>query len=305
LQESTGTRIQVINKLEGSNWYGAILVNNVGSQPARIADSLISTAGRGHFGAYVRQVGGATLVDLRGSHDFCPCSAIKVLIHAAGLNKVSTTKLDTLKIDGVLYSTLSRQMMIDSNNATTYKLNSYFGTDYINQFGEDHLGTSSMTWIASHFGNPPPDSNWNAHATLHDMTNIYANRGVLGTTRLARFHDWMYNEDSSGLYDAVSQSIATSLGLSNAQYSDWRSRLTFEFKAGNVFYGSDTHNHTHWVNVGRVSLPFKGTRGVTTRTYVFGHFVNDSVDGYSNSVCWQQSANLVREQLTSSLSTFR
>src|SRR5688500_7413570 len=104
LQESTGTRFQVVNKLEGQDWYGAVHVDNASSQVARIADSLFSTSGAVRIGAYVQEIGGSVLVNLRGTRRFYPCSAIKVLIHAAGIAKVPASQLNTYKINNVLYS---------------------------------------------------------------------------------------------------------------------------------------------------------------------------------------------------------
>ncbi|MEZ0325394.1 MAG: hypothetical protein ACAH95_05770 [Fimbriimonas sp.] len=305
LQEASGTRPVVINKLEGENFYAAVYVNNVNAQSARIADSLVNNSGGGRIGAYVQEIGGSVLVNLRGTQKFYPCSAIKVLIHAAGLAAVPTDQLNTYKVNSVYLGTRAYKMMVNSDNAETYILNSHFGTDYINGYGRSSLGTTTNTFIKDHFGNTPPDNEWNATATLRDMTNIYAKRSVLGTARVAKFRAWMYTDANSGLFDSASVSLANSLGLTQEQYNLWKSRVRFEFKAGNVYFGSNTSYNTHWVNVGRISLPQGSGSLFTSKHYAFGHFVNDSVNGYSMTAAWAHSAALVREQMIESMLKFK
>ncbi|HSI73806.1 MAG TPA: hypothetical protein VK934_11585 [Fimbriimonas sp.] len=305
LQESSGTRIQVLNRLEGQNHYAAVLVSNANSQTIRVADALLSTAGGGRIGAYVREVNGATLVDLRSTREFYPCSSTKVMIHAAGLAAVPVDQLDTYKVGGYYLSYGASKMMKNSDNAWTYTLNSHFGTSYINQYCRDYLGTTTKTWIADHYGNTPPDNNWNSTATLRDLTSIYAKRGVLGAARVAKFREWMNTETSTTLFDSTSQALATSLGLTNAQYSLWKSRVRYEFKAGNVGLNGSSTTNLHWVNAGRITLPYGNGTYYPVKTYVFGHFVNDSVTGYASSVTKGHSTGLVREQLIESLSAFR
>jgi hypothetical protein len=306
-QEAVGTRFQVVNRLEGTNWYAAVLVNVVNAQGARIADDMANTAGGGRFGAFVREVGtnGRVLVDLASNRDCYPASSIKVLIHATAIHEVPAHQLGTYKVDNQLLSKWLSDMMLDSDNPSTYRMNQHFGTDTINGFGRSHLGTTTSTWIADHYGDNPPDSNWNASTTLREIANIHAFRTVLGADKITRYRSWMRNETNSSLFWNYLDALRVDLGLTYPEYDAWKNHFRLEFKAGNIELNGSSTLNKHWFNAGRVRIPFKSSNLAVLRTYVFAHFVNDSVQGYERADALRHSPDIMREQFIASLLTYK
>jgi hypothetical protein len=300
---SLGMRMQTLNQsLRFTNRYTGIAVNNVNTQTARIADRIYAVSGEYRVGAYVSQVGGGTPVFLRADQSFYPASAIKVLIHARALKMVPLNELETYKIGNRKFKDIDQNMMYNSNNPDTFTLNSHFGTDAINAYGRNVLGTTTATWIASHYGNAPPAGEFNAAATLVDMGNIYRNVSwALGTTKFAKFREWMLNDSNSSAFTTEFANVKAELGLSTTKFNNWKSKVTFMLKAGN--YGEGNRN-VNFVNCGRISLPHKSGSSYQWNSFVFGHFVELAYD-YKTSTGWSISANMLNEQIKASMNTFK
>jgi hypothetical protein len=296
-------RLQTLNLRAGSNWYCGVMVNNGTPQQIRIAD-LLSSSTSAPQGAYVKVVGGSELVNIRGDRVFYPASAIKVLIHAYGIRSVPVSQLTTYKIGNRFLSDIASKMMKESNNPDTYTLNSHWGTSNINAYGRNHLGTTSATYIKSHYGNPPPDGNFNAYAKLKDMCSIYEKAPTaLGSQKMAYFKSWMLNETNTGLFDSQVTTARNSMSITTTKFNDWRSRFKFMWKGGNI--GHSTGKELHFVIVGRATLPFKNGNVTVLRDYVFGYWVNEATSGLSSTLAWRNAQTVLYEQIRESMLTFR
>jgi len=301
---SLGMRMVTLNQSKRfTNRYTGIAVNNVNTQTARVADRIKALSGEYKVGAYVSQIGGGTPVFLRADQSFYPASAIKVLIHARALKMVPASQLETFKIGARTFKSIDQNMMYNSNNPDTYTLNSYFGTDAINTYGRSVLGTTTATWIASHYGNAPPPGELNAGATLVDMGNIYRNVSwALGATKFAKFKEWMLNETNSGAFNGEFAAVKAAIGITTTKYNQWLAKVSFMFKGGN--YGDNAGNNKNLVLVGRISLPHKVGTSYTSKGYVYGHFVDEAFN-YPVTTGFAISAKILYGHVNESMLTFK
>jgi hypothetical protein len=304
LLSARGMRLQTLNILPGSNWHTGVIVNNVNAQSARMADYLAANT-QGQIGAFLSRIGGEVIVNLRGDRPFYPCSAIKVLIHVHGISRVPAADLNRYTIDNVLLRTWASKMMMDSDNPSTYKLNKHWGTDKINAYGRSHLGMTSATYIKDHYGIAPPDGKENAWATLVDMANLYSKLGVVGAERQDELKSWMLNDTNSGMFDGEFSAARQKLGLNSTQYSTWRQKVKFQFKAGNLVHPNDSKSSSDFVVNGKIMLPYRIGSMAQLRSYAFGYFVNKSPQPYKSDVAWKAASMLLREQIEDSMKTYK
>lgn len=121
----------------------------------------------------------------------------------------------------------------------------------------------------------------------------------LGVTKSNWLQTNMKNQDTAGNFDGVISQERASVGLSTAEYNDWRSRLRYVFKGGNSAAPNGVNGY--WTVCGVMTLPFKANNVVTNRPYLFGHFVNRSTVHYEG---FALMAELPREQIRASMQTF-
>ncbi|MEQ1934047.1 MAG: hypothetical protein ABL962_09230 [Fimbriimonadaceae bacterium] len=282
--------------------YAMTAVNNTNAQSARLAD-LGWDAHNGYQGFYIQRVGSTSVsVGLNHQRSFYPSSAIKALIHYTGAYTTSTSQLNTRMISGQTMVSRHQNMMFNSDNPDSNLLMSTYSVPVIEAIAHNSLGMSSVTQLNNQFGfsGPYGDPPYNA-TTLTDMGILYqAIQGnKLGVTKSNWLQTNMKNQDTAGNFDGVISQERASVGLSTAEYNDWRSRLRYVFKGGNSAAPNGVNGY--WTVCGVMTLPFKANNVVTNRPYLFGHFVNRSTVHYEG---FALMAELPREQIRASMQTF-
>ncbi|MEQ1822864.1 MAG: hypothetical protein ABL949_10150 [Fimbriimonadaceae bacterium] len=304
LLEGMGLRAVQINPRinNGQVTYTMATVNNTNAQSARLAD-LCWPQHNGFQGFYVQRVGSSTAsVALNHQRSFYPSSAIKALIHYTGAFTTSASQLNTRMISGQTMVSRHQNMMFNSDNPDSNLLMSTYSVLVIEAIAAS-LGMSSVTQLNNQFGFSGPYGNppYNA-TTLTDMGILYqAIQGnQLGVTKSNWLQTNMKNQGTAGNFDGVIAEERASVGLSTAEYNDWRSRLRYIFKGGN---SADPNNgvNGYWTVCGVMTLPFKSGITVTARPYLFGHFVNRSTVHYEG---FSMMTEILREQIRASMQTF-
>lgn len=305
LLEGTGLRAVQINPRisNGQLTYSLTAVNNANAQSARLADMCFD-AHNGFQGFYVQRVGSvSTDVGLNHNRSFYPSSAIKTLIHYTGAATTGVLQLNTRLIDGQTMVSRHRNMMFNSDNPDTNLLMDTYTVPTIESYAHSSLGMSQITQLNHYFGFDGPYGNppFNA-TTLVDMGKLYsAIRGnKLGTTKSSWLMTNMKNQETSNEFDSTFSDERTTVGLSAAEYSDWRSRVLYIYKGGNSA-DPNTGANGYWTVCGVMTLPFKSGILISNRPYLFGHFVNRSTEDYIGFATMRE---LLREQIRASMQTF-
>lgn len=305
LLEGTGLRAVQINPRisNGQLTYSLTAVNNANAQSARLADFCFPNH-NGVQGFYVQRVGSiATDVGLNHNRSFYPSSSIKTLIHYTGAATTAASQLNTRMISGQTMVARHENMMFNSDNPDSNLLMDTYTIRTIESYAHSTLGMSSVTQLNHYFGfdGPYGDPPFNA-TTLVDMGKLYsAIRGnQLGSAKSTWLMSNMKNQSTENEFDTVISEERTRVGLSTAEYNDWRSRLLYIYKGGN---SADPNNgvNGYWSVCGVMTLPFKAINLVTNRPYLFGHYVNRSTIHYTGHATMRE---LLREQIRASMVTF-
>lgn len=287
--------------------YSGTAVNNVGSQAARLAD-LASPRHNGIQGFYLRQLGGSTLVDLNGTRSMHPSSTIKVLLHFTGVYSTPTDELNTRRLGGILMPTVHSKMMWNSDNTMANLCLDTYTIPFIEAVGHG-VGMSQTTQINNRFGTGGPyNNNPYTTTTLADLARLYdrVNAGFFNTTKTAWFRANMLNDTNSGLFDSVLNAVKTEIGISSTRFNDYKSRIRYQFKAGNNSQGGV---NGYWSCAGLVTLPRKTITNqatiITSRSYVFGHYVNGTTVDYSSTPGFEATREVLREQIRETMLSFK
>lgn len=305
LLEGTGLRAVQINPRisNGQLTYSLTAVNNTNAQSARLADFCFPNH-NGYQGFYVQRVGSASMdVGLNHQRSFYPSSAIKTLIHYTGAATTNALQLNTRMIDGQTMVSRHRNMMFNSDNPDSNLLMDTYTVPTIESYAHSSLGMSQVTQLNNQFGfyGPYGDPPFNA-TTLVDMGKLYsAIRGnLLGTTKSNWLMTNMKNQDTSTEFDPTFADERARVGLSTAEFNDWRSRVLYIYKGGNSA-DPNTSVNGYWTVCGAMTLPFKNGNLIVSRPYLFGHFVNRSTEDYTGFATMRE---LLREQIRASMQTF-
>jgi hypothetical protein len=165
---------------------------------------------------------------------------------------------------------------------------------------------SQVTQLRNRFGTGGPYGNDQiTETTLADFGILYAaiQNGVLGATKTAWLRSNMNNETRSFPWSPTLTSVKNSIGITASKYNTWAGYLRSINKAGS---NADSNNiNGYWSVAGVITLPFKSGATVTLRHFLFGHYVNRSTITYDNANPWKIVAELLREQIQASMTTFK
>ncbi len=288
--------------LDGITTYTMTAVNNTNDQSARLAD-MTWPMHNGFQGFYVKRLDlGSDSVDLNATRAFHPSSSIKTLFHYTGAATTLTTQLNTRMISGELMLTRHQDMMWNSDNADANLLMDTYTIPTIEALAHNTLGMSQVTQLRNRMGTGGPYGNAEINeTTLEDMGILYQaiQENNLGVAKGNWLRSNMLNQTNSGPWNAVIQSERVSLGLSNAEYNDWLSRLRYALKAGNNSDGNNINGY--WSCCGVITMPYKSNTVISNRNYLFGHFVNRTTISYGG---WTMTGEMLREQIRASMTTF-
>lgn len=303
-----GLRVQNIAEttVDGTKRYSGVAVNNVGAQAARLADRY-GDQHNGVQGYYLEQVGSGRIVDLNAERSMHPSSTIKILLHFTAINDTSTASLNTRLLGGFPLPTVLSLMMWNSDNAMANRVLDAYGPSFLELIGQALCGMSPTTQIRNRFGTGGPYGNDSVTTTtLVDLGRIYRTiqGGYFNATKDSFLRANMLNETRSAPWNAVMQSVRGEIGISTTNYNDYVSRVRSILKAGS---NSSDGVQGYWSIAGVVRLPVKGSAGGTSvirgRDYLFGHYVNASSVDYDDG--WNATAELLREQIKETMSTFK
>ena len=299
-----GLRAQTISEttVNGTARYSGTAINNVGAQAARLAD-LVPNSHNGIQGYYVKEIGGSTIVDIHGTRSMHPSSTIKVLLHFTGVYQTATNQLGTRKLSNIPLQQVHSLMMWNSNNTMANLCLDSYGEVYAETVGRTICGMSTTTNFRNRFGTGGPYGNDSiTTTTLADLGKLYTTveNGYFNTTKNTWFRNNMLNNTNAGGFNSTINSVRSQLGISTTKYNDWVNRIRYLYKAGNN--SDDNGVNGYWSIAGSISLPFKNGNLVTTKKYVYGHYVNKSTINYSG---WTATAETIREQIKASMTTFK
>lgn len=308
-----GFRVTSLNEtsVDGARRYSGATVNNTNPVAARVA-SLILPRHNGFQGLYLRQMNGPEIVNLNGARAFHPSSAIKFLVHFHAADVTPEGLLNVRWIGLKTMRNRCRNMMLNSDNPDTNALMSFFGKPAIQDNGRADGPMSTSTALINDMGTGGPyTNNPFTTTTLQDMSRLYERVQIgntLGPIRVSWIRENMRNQSNAGadLFAGVNGSVRTQTFISPAKYDNWLSQVQWIYKAGNNNDTDPLSGATgYWTCCGSISLPFKAANGtVTHRHYMFGLFVNEStVFGFSNG--FPETAELLREQILASMTTFK
>jgi hypothetical protein len=302
-----GLRAHSLNEttVDGVRRYSGTAVNRVSTQAARLAE-LSASRHNGVQGYYLRQIGGATLVDLNGSLSMHPSSTIKVLLHFTGVHLTAANQLNTRRLTGnQLMSSVHSQMMWFSDNTMANLCLDDYTIASIESVAHNTIGMSQTTQIRNRFGTGGPYSNDEiTTTTLNDLARLYerVSNGHFDTTKDPWFRTNMISQANSTAFNTVLNSVRTELGLTATQFNDYKTRIRFLFKAGN---NAQNGINGYWSTAGLISLPLRSGTLTVTRSYVFGHYVNGTTEDYSSTEGFEAMGETLREQIRSTMLTFR
>jgi hypothetical protein len=115
----------------------------------------------------------------------------------------------------------------------------------------------------------------------------------------------MLNESNSFLFNAVNNSVRIQTNIRSTNYTNWRNQVRWIYKSGNNTNPSNGVNG-YVTCCGAISLPFRSANGtITPRVFMFGMFVNNSTTSFQNSRGETAVTELLREQITASMNTFK
>lgn len=299
-----GLRVQTISETTSGSTqrYSGVAVNNVNDQSARLADYAASKH-NGIQGYYVQEIGGSRFVDIQADRSMHPSSTIKVLLHFTGVYNTATNQLGTRKLNNIAMQTVHSKMMWNSDNTMANLCLDTYGEVYSENTGRNICGMSNVTNFRNRFGTGGPYGNDQiTTTTLVDLGKVYATveNGYFNTTKDTWFRNNMLNTSNSGPFNSVIASVKSQLGITTTKYNDWLSRIRYILKAGS---NADSNGvNGYWSVAGAVRLPFKSGTTVTTKKYLFGHYVNASTISYDG---WAATAETMREQIKASMTTFK
>lgn len=299
-----GTRAHTISEttVDGTKRFSGTMVNNVGTQAARLAD-LVNSQHNGIQGYYVKEIGGPTIVDIHSNRSMHPSSSIKVLLHFAGVYNTSSANLSTRLLSGSPMQSVHSLMMWNSNNTMANLCLDTYGALYSETVGRSICGMSAVTDFRNRFGTGGPYGNASfTTTTLVDFGKLYTTveNGYFATTKNTWFRNNMLNNTNSNPFGSVISSVRSEIAISNANYNDWLGRIRYIYKAGN---NSDSNGvNGYWSLAGSIGVPIRSGNLVTTKKYVYGHYVNASTISYSGGTA---AAETIREQIRASMLTFK
>lgn len=299
-----GLRAQTISEttVSGTKRYSGTAINNVNAQSARLAD-LTGSQHDGIQGYYVKEINGSTIVDIHANRSMHPSSSIKVLLHFTGVYNTATNALGTRKLANIPMQQVHSLMMWNSNNTMANLCLDTYTATYAEAVGKSICGMSNVTKFRNRFGTGGPYGNPSyTTTTLVDFGKLYTTveNGYFNATKNTWFRNNMLNNTNAGMFNSVINSVKANIGISSTKYNDWVNRIRYIYKAGN---NSDENGvNGYWSVAGSLSLPFKSGALVTTKKYVYGHYVNDSTINYTGGTA---AGETLREQIQASMLTFK
>jgi len=309
----------------GVRRFAAVMVNNSNAATTRVGNILRSGTD-GATGLYLKQVGGSVQANLQEGRIFEPASSIKILValHAmrqvdAGLASLSQSVVvyappasgscPTSTITGTeTMSNAILQMLESSDNQRTKAMIDTFGFAAINQTAAS-LGLSGTH--LNHYpgcGGPPANQ-----LTLNDAGRLYegiASATFLTASSRAALYARMPAQagDFTGIQVAVNAIVdaeAPAYGLSAAEIGQFKVRVATHYKAGGyTLCGSGACLEYRSV-AGAAEIPQCSHAAVSTRTYVWGIFVDGSSSANAaNGAFNAAKAEPLREPIRSALSAW-
>ena len=329
-------------ELSGSLSMQSAALDAAGAQ-ARILDLLGEVQTGGTVGAYLREIGGPTVLSHNENFVFEPASAIKALTHFHAMRQVqdgaviggavvtldreipwfrgptnysndpgpgetSCPDLSTLPREDRLAFIL-RTMMVNSDNRTTDAARDFFGPGAIDGT-RVALGMASSRHV--HLIGCGPDivanPNW---LTLADAGRLYE---AAATTYLDEATRWeafnlmprglnRFNEIITEEHNALR---AGTLGLQAPSLNSFRNLRDAAFKGGSYGVDVDGERKQYRSVAGWSTIPFRNTTtcAVEPREYVWGVFVHEA-DGYSQTIgIGTVGAETLREPIRAALQTW-
>lgn len=318
-----GMRVQSLSHefVNGESRYSGVLVNTKNALTKKVGN-WVRNRTDGDCGLYLRRVGGPVMADLQESTSFYPSSTMKVFMHAYAIWNTPQANLMTRQIpvwndhddldhtgDSFTNTALPNvlgPMMWNSSNQMANTCIDFWGANNIVNFCRNTLGASSATQI-NHMigiGRPYSGDTFNS-TTLVDLGKVYENvNSLYGSVKLNFFKTYMLNDGNSNGIDGPAGDAKALYGLTDSQWSSWRSRYAWHAKAGsNPCPGEDFDGYTSVG--GYLTLPFKAADGtITLRNYVFGAWINDA-KVKNDAGAWAPAAELIRDEVYASVASFK
>ena len=278
----------------------------------------------GAYGAFLKEVNGPILAQLRPDFVFEPASLLKTMYHThamrrvrLGLDNLGSPVTLSLGLSGSCptgggaqttepLETVLRLMMENSDNNRTYATELRFGRSNINATGQA-LGCSAaqINHSIGCGGNVGAIPN---RLTLRDVDVLHeaVANGYLGTQR-EKFYELMANGTGFPTWgtsdlDAEIDAEALSLGMPTVVRDAFKAALLIAYKPGGYGVGG----LLFYCEGGFVRIPFKNSQGVITgREFVFGSFNHDSTfDVPARNAVSDVSLELVWSQVRPALLTW-
>jgi hypothetical protein len=266
--------------------YDVVMVDNANALERRTWQHFASTDGA--YGAWLKEVNGSVLAQIRPDFVFEPASLMKTLYHvhamrrvALGLDSLNASVPVPLATTGScpnnsggtanepLEIVLSRMMENSDNNRTLAIANRYGVSAINNTAALLGMPSTSVNHVIG-CGGPTPNE-----LTLRDIGELHED--VAGGYLLGqrdKFYELMPSTLSFPTWGATDLSVrinseASTLGLPTWVRDAFRAAITIAYKPGGYTVGG-LHYHSEG---GFVGVPFKSSNGtITVREYTFGAF---------------------------------
>jgi hypothetical protein len=276
---------RIPNILTGTR-YDVVMIDNASTFERRVWEQFVGTDGA--YGAWLKEIGGSSLVQIRPDFVFEPASLMKTLYHVHAMRRVALG-LDSLgavvpvpqattgscpnNSGSTLNETLEfvlRRMMENSDNNRTLAIANRYGVSAINNTAAA-LGMASTS--VNHVigcGGPTPNE-----LTLRDISELHedvANGYLLGQRET--FYELMPSSLGFPTWgtDDLSTRInteAAALGMPAWVRDAFRAGIRIAWKPG----GYTVNGLEYHCEGGFVRIPFKSSNGtITMREYTFGSF---------------------------------
>jgi hypothetical protein len=307
--------------VSGIKYQAAAMIENLNSASQKLRNIIAPKVDSGAYGFYLKQVGGSTLAGLDQSLQYEPASALKVLYHAKSIHEealgnttdstvityhyhnladshdgdicpdsYATTTTTTLKNADTL-------MMQNSDNRMTRGiLENYTKTAMLSY--ATSLGLTS-TQINHNIGCGTPHNK----TTLVDLGKVYEayqnNTVTSNSTWKTQFKSRMLNDANyepnyhNSICPIVSQE-ATALGKSAATATSFCNAMTWIAKGGSYQYADAFPYGVSWDGLSMTGVPYKSSRVVAPRYFVFGEFVDGTSIGSQSEA---DAVNAARSKL--------
>ena len=286
----------------GTKYYAVVETRNTNALSERLWNVIAPTIDSGHYGFYLKQVGGGTLAGVEQDTTYEPASALKVLYHAKSIHEESlghAHDTDTITYhyhdladpnDGEIcpddYATTTttnlknadQQMMWNSDNRMTKGVLAKYGKSAVLAYGAS-LGLAH-TAINHDIGCPTASTH--NRTTLVDLGKVYEafQNGTITTssTWKAQFRSRMLNESNySGFRNSLCPIVtqeAAKLGKSSSVATSFCNAMTWIAKGGSYQYGGSLPYQVSWDGVSMTGLPYKSSGATAPRYFVFGEYVD-------------------------------